>query len=138
MEEKNIANEFLHVPVLLQEVLENLNIRENGTYVDGTLGGAGHSSEIYRKLKKGTLIGIDQDNDAINAAILKFGSIGASIERIHSNCLLTARSKAGENNIFIFRSNYENFNKVLDEAGIEKADGILLDQIGRASCRERV
>ena len=59
--------EFHHVSVLLNECIEGLNIKENGIYVDGTLGGAGHSSEIVKRLKTGRLIGIDQDTDAINA-----------------------------------------------------------------------
>lgn len=61
--------EFNHVSVLLNECLEALNIKENGIYVDGTLGGAGHSSEILKRLStKGRLIGIDQDKDALKAA----------------------------------------------------------------------
>ena len=61
--------EFQHIPVLFQEVIENLNIQPSGIYVDGTLGGAGHSFEIATRLTKGgRLIGIDQDNDAIAAA----------------------------------------------------------------------
>ena len=61
--------EFNHVSVLLNECLEGLNIKENGIYVDGTLGGAGHSSEILKRLsKEGRLIGIDQDTDALKAA----------------------------------------------------------------------
>ena len=61
--------EFVHKSVLLDEVIENLNIKPDGIYVDGTLGGAGHSSEIVKRLSdKGKLIGIDQDEDAILAA----------------------------------------------------------------------
>ena len=64
--------EFKHISVLLNECLEGLAIKEDGTYVDCTLGGAGHSSHILKKLSsKGTLIGIDQDNDALKAAKLK-------------------------------------------------------------------
>ena len=60
--------EFHHLPVLLHECLDGLAIRENGTYVDGTLGGAGHSSEIYKRLGSGgRLFGIDRDQDAIEA-----------------------------------------------------------------------
>ena len=60
--------EFNHYSVLLEETINNLNIDPNGTYVDGTLGGAGHSFEIAKRLNKGRLIGIDRDSDAIEAA----------------------------------------------------------------------
>ena len=61
--------EFKHVSVLLNETVEGLNVKENGIYVDGTLGGAGHSTEILKKLNNtGRLIGIDQDREALNAA----------------------------------------------------------------------
>jgi len=61
--------EFEHIPVLLNECIEGLNIKENGIYVDGTLGGAGHSFEIATNLKNtGTLIGIDRDEEAIKKA----------------------------------------------------------------------
>ncbi len=61
--------EFKHVSVLLNECLEGLDIKENGVYVDCTLGGAGHSKEILKRLsKEGLVIGIDQDNDALKAA----------------------------------------------------------------------
>ena len=61
--------EFKHTSVLLHETIDNLNIRPDGIYVDGTLGGAGHSSEIVKRLNEnGRLIGIDQDEDAIAAA----------------------------------------------------------------------
>ena len=56
---------FQHTPVLLNEIIENLNIKEDGIYVDGTLGGAGHSKEIAKRLKTGKLIGIDQDVNAL-------------------------------------------------------------------------
>jgi 16S rRNA (cytosine1402-N4)-methyltransferase len=59
---------FEHISVLLSEVLEGLNIKEDGIYVDGTLGGAGHSSHIVRKLTTGKLIGIDQDLNALKKA----------------------------------------------------------------------
>ena len=61
--------DFVHKSVLLYECIEGLNIKENGVYVDGTLGGAGHSSEIIKRLSKtGRLIGIDRDTDALKAA----------------------------------------------------------------------
>ena len=102
-----MAKEFEHVPVMLKEVLENLNIREDGTYVDGTLGGAGHSFEIRKRLTSGSLIGFDQDEDA-----LKFAS-----ERL--SCY--------DGGVTIIRSNYENAVSILREKGIPGADGILLD-----------
>lgn len=99
--------EFNHKSVLLNEVIDSLDIKPDGIYVDGTLGGAGHSGEIVKKLSdKGRLIGIDQDEDAIKIAT----------ERIGDN-----------NNVTIVRSNYENMKRVLQELGIGKVDGILLD-----------
>lgn len=99
--------EFNHVSVLLNEVIEGLNIKENGIYVDGTLGGAGHSSEIVKRLKNGKLIGIDQDLNALEKA-----------------------SKVLEDykdNVILKHSNYENIDQVLNELDIDKVDGILLD-----------
>ena len=61
-------NKFYHLPVLLDEVLAGLDIRPDGTYIDGTCGGGGHSSEIAKKLSGGTLLGIDRDPDAVKAA----------------------------------------------------------------------
>lgn len=99
--------EFKHRSVLLDECIEGLNIKPDGIYVDGTLGGAGHSSEIVKRLnEKGRLVGIDQDEDAIKAA--------------------GERLKDFEN-VTIVRSNYEKMKSVLAELGIEKVDGILLD-----------
>lgn len=99
--------EFKHRSVLLDECIEGLNIKPDGIYVDGTLGGAGHSSEIVKRLSdKGRLIGIDQDEDAIKAAE----------ERLKDY-----------SNVTIVRSNYEKMKTVLAELGIEKVDGILLD-----------
>lgn len=99
--------EFEHRSVLLDECIEGLNIKPDGIYVDGTLGGAGHSSEIVKRLNRnGRLIGIDQDEDAIRAAS----------ERLKDF-----------DNVTIVRSNYENMKSILNELGIEKVDGILLD-----------
>ena len=100
--------EFVHKSILLDEVIENLNIREDGCYVDGTLGGAGHSYQICTHLgEKGRLIGIDQDADAIKAA--------------------TDRLKEFADRVTIVRNNYCNIADVLDELGIVKVDGIILD-----------
>ena len=99
--------EFKHIPIMLNEVLEGLDIKPDGTYVDGTLGGAGHSSEIVKRLSdKGRLIGIDQDMDAIKA----------SGERLKEY-----------KNVKIIHSNYVNMKNVLMDEGIDGVDGILLD-----------
>ena len=99
---------FEHKSVLLDETIENLNIRPDGIYVDGTLGGAGHSYHICKRLsEKGRLIGIDQDEDAIAAA-------GRRLEEF-------------KDRVTIVRDNYSNIKRVLDSLGIEKVDGILLD-----------
>ena len=99
--------EFKHYSVLLNETLEQLNIRPDGIYVDGTLGGAGHSLEICKRLTTGRLIGIDQDADAIAAA--------------------SERLKDYKDKVTIVRSNYAQMKEVLHDLGIDKVDGILLD-----------
>ena len=99
--------EFKHYSVMLNETIEQLNIRPDGIYVDGTLGGAGHSSEIAKRLTTGRLIGIDQDADAIAAA--------------------SERLKDYKDKVTIVRSNYAQMKEVLHILGIEKVDGILLD-----------
>ncbi len=102
------SGNFRHVSVLLNETIEGLNIRPDGIYVDGTMGGAGHGSEICRRLSgKGRYIGIDQDADAIQAA--------------------TERLKEFESRVTIVRSNYERFPEILAELEIPKVDGVLLD-----------
>jgi len=99
---------FSHKSVLLDETIESLNIKEDGIYVDGTLGGGGHSYEILKRLgPKGRLIGIDQDEDAIKAA--------------------SERLKEFEDKLTIVKSNYCNIKQVLEGLNIEKVDGILLD-----------
>ena len=99
--------EFKHYSVMLNETIEQLNIRPDGIYVDGTLGGAGHSSEIAKRLTTGRLIGIDQDADEIAAA--------------------SERLKDYKDKVTIVRSNYAQMKEVLHNLGIEKVDGILLD-----------
>lgn len=99
--------EFKHVSVLLDECIEGLNIKEDGIYVDCTLGGAGHSSEIIKRLSKdGTLIGIDQDKDALKAA--------------------GERLKDYENKKLV-HSNFYQIGSVIEELGLEGVDGILMD-----------
>lgn len=100
--------EFTHISVLLNEVLEGLNIKPDGIYVDGTLGGAGHSFEIAKRLDAGgRLIGIDRDNNAIAAA--------------------TKRLEPYKDRVTIVRDNYLNTLDILDTLGIKAIDGMLLD-----------
>ena len=100
--------EFKHKSVLLYETVDELNIKPDGIYVDGTLGGGGHSYEIEGRLSEGgRLIGIDQDEDAIKAA--------------------SKRLEPYMDRVTIVRNNYCNMDKVLDELGIDKVDGIMLD-----------
>ncbi|MDO4531823.1 MAG: 16S rRNA (cytosine(1402)-N(4))-methyltransferase RsmH [Bacillota bacterium] len=98
---------FHHVSVLLNECIENLNIRPDGIYVDGTMGGGGHSLEIVRRIETGRLICIDQDPNAHEAA-------GKRLEAYHDR-------------ITFVRDNFGNIRNILDELGIEKIDGMLLD-----------
>ena len=100
--------EFRHKSVLLEETIEGLNIKPDGIYVDGTLGGAGHSGEIAKRLSdKGHLVGIDQDDAAIETATERLSVYGDKIS--------------------IVRSNYCNMPEVLRDLQMEKVDGILLD-----------
>lgn len=98
--------EFNHKSVLLNESINGLNIRPDGIYVDGTLGGAGHSIEILKKLKNGLLIGIDRDEDALSAAKEKLKDF-KNVKYIHGN--------------------HDDIKEILEELGIPKVDGILLD-----------
>lgn len=100
-------NEFHHVSVLLEECIEGLNIKPDGIYVDGTLGGAGHSSRIAAKLTTGRLIGIDRDEIALAAAGERLAPWKERVTLVHSNFCEMAQ--------------------VLDDLGIEGVDGILLD-----------
>lgn len=99
--------EYKHIPVLLNEAIESLNINPNGIYVDCTLGGGGHSSEILKRLKNGRLISFDQDEYAISVAEKRLSDIS--------------------NNFTIVHSNFVNLKSCLEELGIEKVDGILYD-----------
>ena len=99
--------EFKHKSVLLDETIDGLDIKEDGIYIDGTLGGAGHSSEIVKQLKNGLLIGIDQDLEALEKA----GEVLAPYSE----------------NVKLFHLNYSNFEEALEQLGIDKIDGFLLD-----------
>ena len=99
--------EFKHKSVLLDECIEGLNIKPDGIDVDGTLAGAGHSKEIVKKLsKEGLLIGIDRDEDALKAAKEKLKEF---------------------QNVKFIKDNHDNIKQILEDIGIEKIDGILLD-----------
>ena len=100
--------EFKHRSVLLEETVNGLNIKPDGIYVDGTLGGGGHAYEICRRLgDKGSIIGIDQDEAAIEAAGIRLKDFGEKVT--------------------IVRSNYCEMKSVLQGSGIDKVDGIVLD-----------
>ncbi len=99
--------EFKHIPVLLNETIEGLNIKPDGIYVDGTIGGAGHSKKIIEKLSEnGFLIGIDKDEEALNAA---------------------KENLKGYKNLKLIHGNHDNIKEILEKIGIDKVDGILLD-----------
>ena len=98
---------FNHKSVLLNEVIESLNIKADGYYVDGTLGGGGHALEVVKRLESGKLIGIDRDSDAIKAA--------------------TQRLNDYINNVIIIRDNYVNIENILKKENIDKVDGIYID-----------
>ena len=98
--------EFSHIPVLLEQAVDALAVKENGIYVDGTAGGGGHSSEILSRLTTGKLISIDQDPDAI--------------------LTLTERFKKNENSIII-KGNFADMVSLLHSRGVGRVDGVLLD-----------
>ena len=100
-------SEFYHVSVLLDECIHALNIKPDGIYVDGTLGGAGHSSQIAARLTTGRLIGIDRDTKALKAASERLAPYADRVTLVHSN--------------------FSQLDEVLENLGIEGVDGILLD-----------
>ena len=100
-------SEFYHVSVLLDECIQALNIKPDGIYVDGTLGGAGHSSQIAARLTTGRLIGIDRDPKALKAASERLAPWADRVTLVHSN--------------------FSQLDEVLENLGIEGVDGILLD-----------
>lgn len=100
--------EFKHDPVMLREVIDGLNVKENGTYIDATVGGAGHSIEIAKLLNAdGLLIGIDQDPEALKAATKRLSGFECSVKLVSSN--------------------FSDIADVVDHVGAEHVDGILMD-----------
>ena len=99
--------DFQHIPVLKDEVIEGLNIDPHGVYVDGTLGGGGHSGEILKRLEDGFLVGIDRDESALKAAEKHLQSIGGSFQLV--------------------KGNFVDMPAILKALHIDKVDGILLD-----------
>lgn len=97
----------MHISVLLKESIDSLNIKEDGIYVDCTLGYAGHSSEILKRIKKGHLFAFDQDQEAIDSSTLKLNQIGS--------------------NFTIIKSNFVNLKEELTKLGVSEVDGILFD-----------
>ena len=101
------GEQFRHLSVMLEETVDMLNVREGGVYVDGTLGGGGHSAEILRRLGgTGHLYGIDRDNDALAAATARLGSAG---------------------NFTAIKGNFHDVRALLAEKGVEKIDGMMID-----------
>ena len=100
-------SEFRHAPVLLAECIAGLQIRPEGVYVDGTLGGGGHSYEIAKRLTTGRLIGIDRDENALAAAGERLRPFG--------------------DRVTLVKSNFDRIGEILDEQGVELADGMLFD-----------
>jgi len=101
--------DFNHRPVMLEECINSLNIKSGGIYVDGTIGGAGHSVEIVKKLDKGILVGIDQDDFALEVSGERLRNINSSAE------------------IILIKGNFRYMYELLKDRGIEKVDGILMD-----------
>ena len=99
--------EFKHIPVMLNECLDGLNLKDNGVYVDATIGGAGHSIEILKRTKNSRLIGIDQDQEAIEAS--------------------KKRLKDYLNRVTLVHDNFKNLKIILQKLNIKEVDGILID-----------
>lgn len=99
--------EFKHTPIMLNDVISGLNIKPAGVYFDGTLGGAGHSKEILKRLDGGLLIGCDKDTEALQVSKKRLNEINSHFKLVHDD--------------------YKNFKQILSNLNIEKVDGILLD-----------
>ncbi|HLS53567.1 MAG TPA: 16S rRNA (cytosine(1402)-N(4))-methyltransferase RsmH [Tissierellaceae bacterium] len=98
---------FKHIPIMVDEVIKGLNIKKDGTYIDGTIGGAGHALEVTKRLDKGLLVGIDQDKDALKKA-----------EEVLSS---------HKDKVILVHSNYEKIDEILNNLNIDSVDGIFLD-----------
>lgn len=99
--------EFKHIPIMLNEVLDGLNIKKDGIYFDGTVGGAGHSKEILKQISSGLLIACDKDIEALNVSKQRLSEIHSQFVMVHND--------------------FKNYNQILKQLNIEKVDGILLD-----------
>lgn len=99
--------EFKHIPVMLQECLDGLNLKDDGIYVDGTIGGAGHSKEILKRTKNAKLIGIDRDCQALEVCAQRLCDYKNRIELVHDN--------------------FKNVKQILENLNIDKIDGMLVD-----------
>ena len=99
--------EYIHKSVLLNEAIENLHLKEDGIYVDATLGGAGHSKEILKRIPKGHLYGFDQDDYALDRSKKVLSEVGS--------------------NFTLIKSNFTNLKEELNKLGVTKIDGILYD-----------
>ncbi len=106
MSEKMSNTEFNHIPVLFEETIDSLNIKEDGIYVDGTAGGGGHSEAILKRLTTGKLISIDQDPDAIAACEKRLSKYPGSI---------------------IVRGNFSDMTRLVNSVGFSQVDGVLMD-----------
>ena len=101
-------NSYKHIPVMPIEVIDYLNLQPDGIYLDGTIGAGGHATEILAQLsKKGRLIGLDRDAEALDICNKRFGASALPINT--------------------YKNSYDNFPKVIDELGFSKLNGILLD-----------
>ena len=98
--------EFSHIPIMLKECINGLNIKSNGIYVDGTMGGAGHSSEIIKKITTGKLIGIDKDSEALSVCKQRLNKY---------------------KNVIFVNDDFKNYKTILNSIGIQNVDGVLLD-----------
>ena len=99
--------EFIHIPIMLEECLDNLAIKKDGVYVDGTLGGAGHSKNILKRIPNGHLIGIDKDDDALNVSNTRLSEISS--------------------NFTLVKGDHKDIKSIVNNLGYQKVDGILLD-----------
>ncbi len=125
--------EFKHIPVLLNEVIEGLNISPSGIYIDCTIGGAGHAGEIVKKLNsKGILIGFDKDDDAVNASYDRLKDVANvfifnPIKEEKPINFLNALKKPNKPTCLIVKSDFKKSPEILANLGFNKIDGMLID-----------